>query len=112
MRHTIITDHYHYHYRCHYRYRCGRRCRGRRLDRSRLHTTLFGSYVDARLRGAPEGLLREQLWEMHRQIYLFVEPDSTCCEIPVIEVMAGPGVSAAVTEHTALLRDHFAAFKA
>jgi hypothetical protein len=69
-------------------------------------------YVSTRLKGSAVGDVRAQLWEMHKQIYLFVEPESTATAIPKIDVMEGPGVSEAVTAHTCRLKQHFAAFSA
>jgi hypothetical protein len=67
-----------------------------------------GRYVSARLLGSVEGARHAELWDLHKRIYAFNDPDHEGADFPSIEPMVGEGVTATVEVHVQRLRDTFA----
>jgi len=72
-----------------------------------------GRYVSARLFGSVDGPRHAELWELHKQVYAFNDPDQDGpTAVPTVSPISGAGVTPTVEAHVQQLRDMYAALRA
>ena len=67
-----------------------------------------GRYVSARLFGSVDGERHAKLWELHKKVFAFNDPDDDAdYDPPTITPMEGAGVTPTVEAHVQRLRDMY-----